>query len=89
MSRKRRRIIFSDYALSEFQDYADLEETLEAINAQVTSKVSREQVDTSGLIESLQMTASLLVIGICKLLNIKGKVDGDTLKQYKKDHKVK
>lgn len=88
MSRKRRRIVFSDYALSEFQDYADFEETLKAINAQVTSKVSDEQVDISGLIESQQMIASLLVTGICKMLNIKGKVDENVLKQYKKDYKV-
>lgn len=88
MSRKRRRIVFSDYALSEFQDYADFEETLKAINAQVTSKVSNEQVDISDLVESQQMTASLLVTGICNLLNIKGKVDENVLKQYKKDYKV-
>ena len=88
MSRKRCRVTFSDFALSEFQIYADFEETLKAINAQVTSKVFHEQVDISGLIESQQMTASLLVTGICKILNIKGKVDEDILKQYKEDHEV-
>lgn len=89
MSRKRRRVAFSDFALSEFQNYVDFEETLKAINVQVTSKVAHEQVDTSGLIESQQMLASLLVTGICKMLNIKGKVDEDILKQYKAEYNVK
>ena len=88
MSRKRRRVTFSDFALSEFQNYADFEETLKAINAQVTSKVSHEQVDISNLIESQQMIANLLVDSICKILNIKGKADEKTLKEYKKEYKV-
>lgn len=88
MSRKRCRVAFSDFALSEFQTYADFEETLKAINAQVTSKVFHEQVDTSGLVESQQMIANLLVGSICKILNIKGKIDEKTLKEYKKEYKV-
>ena len=89
MSRKRRRITFSDYALSEFQDFADLEETLKAINTQVISKVLTEQVDTSGLIESQQMLANLLTTSICKMLSIKGNVDEALLKKYKDEYEVK
>lgn len=88
MPRKRRRITFSDYALSEFQDFADANETLKAINDQVTSKVSFDEVDISALVESQQNTANLLANSICKMLNIKGKVNETILRQYKKMHEV-
>ena len=52
MPRKRCRMTFSDYALSEFQDYADFEETLKVIDAQVISKITHKQVDVSCLVES-------------------------------------
>lgn len=88
MPRKRCRITFSDYALSEFQDFADVNETLKAINEQVISKVSFDEVDISALVESQQNIANLLVNSICKMLNIKGKVNETTLKQYKEMHEV-
>ena len=88
MPRKRRRVAFSDYALSEFQDFADANETLKAINDKVTSKVSFNEVDISTLVESQQNIANLLVNSICKMLNIKGKVNEATLKQYKEMYEV-
>ena len=88
MPRKRRRITFLDSALLDFQHFADINETLQAINDQVVSKVYFDEVDISDLIESQQNLANLLVNSICKMLNIKGEVNKTTLKQYKNEYEV-